>query len=428
MARTGEKRPMDTIHMNIPASGNFPDIPLDLAAPKRFKFMIDYLLDTGTIDEKGRRPTTDARNNRNYDDSKESVEPEEEGSSMEQLPKTSPLPGNSHILRHITCRLEGRELWNKFYELSTEMIITKSGRRMFPTMKLSISGCEPDVFYYVFLDVVPVDNRRYRYIYNKSSWLTAGKAEPTPRNRLYMHPDSPFTGEQLCNQVISFEKAKLTNNEVDKTGHLILNSMHKYQPRIHVVRRPRERPIEQALTIDLHNEHYKTFQFKETQFMAVTAYQNQLITKLKIEKNPFAKGFRDPNGRSPEYDLDIRNDGSSILLPNLYTPTIMQQALIRQYWADKMHSRFAIPSQFISQMFFANITALPVSPSNLASSSATTSPPHLHFDRDLIPYSTTSTTAMTATTATITATTTTTTIIANNNKRLTDDRQTPLIL
>ncbi|EJD74063.1 hypothetical protein LOAG_18570 [Loa loa] len=160
---------------------------------------------------------------------------------------------------------------------------------MFPTMKLSISGCEPDVFYYVFLDVVPVDNRRYRYIYNKSSWLTAGKAEPTPRNRLYMHPDSPFTGEQLSNQIISFEKAKLTNNEVDKTGHLILNSMHKYQPRIHIVRRSRERPIEQALTIDLHNEHYKTFQFKETQFMAVTAYQNQLITKLKIEKNPFAK-------------------------------------------------------------------------------------------------------------------------------------------
>lgn len=39
--------------------------------------------------------------------------------------------------------------------------------------------------------------------------------------------------------------------------------------------------------------------------MAVTAYQNQLITKLKIEKNPFAKGFRDPNGRSPEYDLYV---------------------------------------------------------------------------------------------------------------------------
>ena len=31
----------------------------------------------------------------------------------------------------------------------------------------------------------------------------------------------------------------------------------------------------------------------DTEFMAVTAYQNSEVTKLKIEKNPFAKGFRD---------------------------------------------------------------------------------------------------------------------------------------
>ena len=37
----------------------------------------------------------------------------------------------------------------------------------------------------------------------------------------------------------------------------------------------------------------KTFVFEETQFTAVTAYQNQQITRLKIESNPFAKGFRD---------------------------------------------------------------------------------------------------------------------------------------
>lgn len=128
MARTGEKRPIDTLHSNIPASGHFPDIPLDLAAPKRFKFMIDHLLDTGGADEKGERSTIAAGTSRNYDDSKDNAETEEGESSMEQLPKTSPLPGNSHILRHVTCRLEGRELWNKFYELSTEMIITKSGR------------------------------------------------------------------------------------------------------------------------------------------------------------------------------------------------------------------------------------------------------------------------------------------------------------
>jgi T-box len=35
------------------------------------------------------------------------------------------------------------------------------------------------------------------------------------------------------------------------------------------------------------------FRFPETKFLAVTAYQNDRITQLKIDNNPFAKGFRD---------------------------------------------------------------------------------------------------------------------------------------
>uniref|UniRef100_A0AC34FGS3 T-box domain-containing protein n=1 Tax=Panagrolaimus sp. ES5 TaxID=591445 RepID=A0AC34FGS3_9BILA len=213
-----------------------------------------------------------------------------------------PALGTSPKLASIQCKLEGKELWAKFYDLSTEMIITKSGRRMFPTVKIRLEGCDPDSLYYVFLDVVPVDDRRYRYVYNKSAWLTAGKAEPSPDTRIYLHPDSPFPGRQLASQVISFEKAKLTNSDVDRVGHLVLNSMHKYQPRVHVVCRERNHPL-QSSRVDLSREDYKSFQFTETQFMAVTAYQNQLITKLKIEKNPFAKGFRDPSGRSTEMEL-----------------------------------------------------------------------------------------------------------------------------
>uniref|UniRef100_A0A914YNS4 T-box domain-containing protein n=1 Tax=Panagrolaimus superbus TaxID=310955 RepID=A0A914YNS4_9BILA len=72
---------------------------------------------------------------------------------------------------------------------------------MFPTVKIRLEGCDPDLLYYVFLDVVPVDDRRYRYVYNKSSWLTAGKAEPSPDTRIYLHPDSPFPGRQLASQI-----------------------------------------------------------------------------------------------------------------------------------------------------------------------------------------------------------------------------------
>ncbi len=50
---------------------------------------------------------------------------------------------------------------------------------------------------------------------------------------------------------------------------IILNSMHRYQPRFHVVyvdpRKDSEKYAE---------ENYKTFVFEETRFTAVTAYQN----------------------------------------------------------------------------------------------------------------------------------------------------------
>ncbi|CAB3250212.1 unnamed protein product [Arctia plantaginis] len=75
--------------------------------------------------------------------------------------------------------------------------------------------------------------------------------------------------------------------------------MHRYQPRIHLVKvREGGGPI-----TDLTREQHRTFVFPETVFTAVTAYQNQLITKLKIDSNPFAKGFRD-SSRLTDFDRD----------------------------------------------------------------------------------------------------------------------------
>ncbi|XP_063240113.1 T-box transcription factor TBX20-like [Bacillus rossius redtenbacheri] len=208
---------------------------------------------------------------------------------------------NCEELRHVVCHMETKELWEKFNDLGTEMIITKSGRRMFPTCRVSFTGVRPEQRYAVLMDIVPVDNKRYRYAYHRSSWLVAGKADPPAPCRLYMHPDSPFTGEQLRKQVVSFEKVKLTNNEMDKHGHLVLNSMHKYQPRIHLVKRHESQGS--APITDLEAEEFKTFIFPESVFTAVTAYQNQLITKLKIDSNPFAKGFRD-SSRLTEFERE----------------------------------------------------------------------------------------------------------------------------
>lgn len=96
----------------------------------------------------------------------------------------------------------------------------KNCRRMFPTLRISFTGVDPLKRYIVLMDIVPVDNKRYRYAYHRSSWLVAGKADPPSPNRLCIHPDAPYTGDQLRKQVVSFEKVKLTNNEMDKQGHV----------------------------------------------------------------------------------------------------------------------------------------------------------------------------------------------------------------
>jgi T-box protein 20 len=95
---------------------------------------------------------------------------------------------------------------------------------MFPTLRVSFTGVTGSGRYAVLLDIVPVDGKRYRYAYHRSSWLVAGKADP--------HPDSPFTGDQLRKQVVSFEKVKLTNNEMDKNGQVLISTysnLHMYK-------------------------------------------------------------------------------------------------------------------------------------------------------------------------------------------------------
>uniref|UniRef100_A0A2K5CV90 T-box transcription factor 1 n=1 Tax=Aotus nancymaae TaxID=37293 RepID=A0A2K5CV90_AOTNA len=214
------------------------------------------------------------------------AEPEGPGASCAAAAK-APVKKNAKVAG-VSVQLEMKALWDEFNQLGTEMIVTKAGRRMFPTFQVKLFGMDPMADYMLLMDFVPVDDKRYRYAFHSSSWLVAGKADPATPGRVHYHPDSPAKGAQWMKQIVSFDKLKLTNNLLDDNGHIILNSMHRYQPRFHVVyvdpRKDSEKYAE---------ENFKTFVFEETRFTAVTAYQNHRITQLKIASNPFAKGFRD---------------------------------------------------------------------------------------------------------------------------------------
>lgn len=83
-------------------------------------------------------------------------------------------------------------------------------RRMFPQLKVKVSGLNPSLRYILLLDIIPVDSFRYRF--QDDNWQVVGGAEARLPDRVFIHPDSPATGEHWQNRTISFHRAKLTNN------------------------------------------------------------------------------------------------------------------------------------------------------------------------------------------------------------------------
>ncbi|XP_067915946.1 eomesodermin homolog b isoform X2 [Heterodontus francisci] len=161
---------------------------------------------------------------------------------------------------------------------------------MFPFLSFNISALNPTSHYNVFVEVVLSDPNHWRFQGGK--WVTCGKADNNIQgNRSYVHPESPNTGAHWMRQEISFGKLKLTNNKGatnNNTQMVVLQSLHKYQPRLHIVE------VNEDGVEDINDStKTQTYTFPESQFIAVTAYQNTDITQLKIDHNPFAKGFRD---------------------------------------------------------------------------------------------------------------------------------------
>lgn len=251
--------------------------------------------------------------------------------------KTEPTPFGSAQLnadvpatlsfQGVSVTLENNSLWKQFHKYGTEMILTKQGRRMFPYCRYRLSGLDPTQQYSLVLSIVPSDNLKYRF--NIPRWEVNGLAEHKNNSliRAFSHHNSPRWGSAWMASTVSFFKLKLTNNPSDEDGHIILNSFHRYIPRLHVIPVPEgvSPTPDQPIVI---GPNCLTFTFPQTEFMGVTTYQNFWITKLKIDHNPFAKSFREDGNNSrlirlnkstPELDSLDPQDGQQTSKPDELT-------------------------------------------------------------------------------------------------------------
>ncbi|KAL6095587.1 uncharacterized protein ACO6RY_09483 [Pungitius sinensis] len=228
-------------------------------------------------------------------------EPPPPSSALQSTTYGKPGAGKKYpavlTFKGVSVTLENNSVWEQFYSCGTEMILTKQGRRMFPYCRYRLSGLDPKRQYSLVLSIVP--SSKYKYRWSSTKWEITGRAEQQGQclSRAFSHHYSPSLGSEWMNTLVSFYKLKLTNQPQDLDGYAVLHSLHRYIPRLHVIPVPDGNAPSPAQPVIMGPESM-TFTFPQTEFMAVTTYQNFRITQLKINHNPFAKGFRD-DGNNP---------------------------------------------------------------------------------------------------------------------------------
>lgn len=189
-----------------------------------------------------------------------------------------------------TIRLLDENLWSKFKENENEMIITRCGRCLFPLLKIEIYPTQADIpsIYDIRVNLLEMGNNRWKY--RNSSWnsqphqkgelpspFPSYGSPPVCQSYRLPVPLKPETFLKDGKYIASFDAIKLSNIESNKKNSFLVKSFKKYQ-----------------LSITI-KDRFNALNFMEeilplTTFIAVTHYQNPIITSLKKYHNPHAKG------------------------------------------------------------------------------------------------------------------------------------------
>ncbi|KAK3841797.1 MAG: hypothetical protein J3R72DRAFT_148260, partial [Linnemannia gamsii] len=261
----------------------------------------------------------------------------------------SPSSGNNSDNLNNTLpssvKLLAADLWAKFHDVENEMILTPSGRSLFPTLQFQAVNLDPDAYYSFRLDFEMVSPNRFRY--SKGSWVLVEPLEhgsgdaisscdwnsiqstdsydtnPALLRESCIHPDRFQLGSHWMAQSISFANVKVSNkaqtsstaretsskrkyDELDaefsinvsgvngnsdlrgysatNTNIFHLETFHKYRPRLLLTRKDTISDTTFSTTVH---------RFEKAEFVAISHYQNQDVIELKKAFNPHAAGFRD---------------------------------------------------------------------------------------------------------------------------------------
>ncbi|CAH8865437.1 unnamed protein product [Trichobilharzia szidati] len=242
----------------------------------------------------------------------------------------------------IVFRLREQKIWSDICVHNTEMIATNTGRRIFPSLSVDVFGLSPAEEYIFLIDMLLIQPHIFKH--QGDRWVVSCQSEElithsqSLQGRYYIQEESPKTGAYWMESGVNFTRVKITNSK-DLKSHknmIQVHSMHYYIPRISVVRLNRVNGTHSMNYPNHNNNNHSQYNssvaclpqsdqleligayiIPGTQFYTVTAYQNPDVIRIKINNNPFAKGFRN------RQDQDELNDMAMLSAMNIKSKYMM---------------------------------------------------------------------------------------------------------
>ncbi|GMT19055.1 hypothetical protein PFISCL1PPCAC_10352, partial [Pristionchus fissidentatus] len=136
----------------------------------------------------------------------------------------------------ISLSTDDYQLWSQFAVHTTEMIVTKPGRKLFPKLTLSVRGLRPDGIYGIKMTLKRAD--KYKYRFNLGKWTISNEEEEATGfapPEIYHLNGFQQRGDEWMRKPIQFHNFKLTNNPLEQEKHMVfVQSLHKYTPVVEI--------------------------------------------------------------------------------------------------------------------------------------------------------------------------------------------------
>ncbi|CAH8626828.1 unnamed protein product [Schistosoma haematobium] len=270
---------------------------------------------------------------------------------------------NNNNNNHIYFQLKEQKIWSDIYLHNTEMIATNTGRRIFPSLSVYVFGLNPNDQYIFLLDMLLIQPHIFKH--QGDRWIISSQSEVlnhshTLEGKYYIQEESPKTGAYWMESGVNFTRVKITNTkEIKPYKNMIhVNSMHYYIPRISVVRLNHlmdnqsnyYHPTSSSSGISSQSNQLEligSYIIPGTQFYTVTAYQNPDVIRIKINNNPFAKGFRNRQDTDDFNDLAVlsvmnsRNKYMTTITPTTMSPSSTSLSVSSINFSKKKHINYS---------------------------------------------------------------------------------------